>query len=441
MYNALLDRIMPVTRRFRSHRLWWFVTMIAVMIGFLAFCAIESARSGQINGWNAAMTFAGIAIVGVVIAWISCRLSYSDPRPIATKIEEKFPSLNQRLLTAISQGEAADGKPLGYLQTRVIREARDHSRKHRWADALPASELWTSRVAGWGAAGLLVCVLGMLANAAPITNQNGIANITEDERFQVQVEPGDAEIERGTSLAITARFAEDAPDEAELVCTSINKDGEETVRRINMTQNLDDPIVGGFIASVDAKFTYQIVTEEWTSEEFNVDVFEFPSLVRSDADLDYPEYTGLDDKLVEDTVRISAVEGTKVKWLCFLNKPVESGELIDKDGTRIKLVKDDTVPGALSTEFDLRETKRLTLELIDDAGRKNKYPPELIARVLPNLPPKLKLTNAKDSSVSPLEELPVGVEVRDDFGIAQVGLSYRFADNPTEDLVLRDWTR
>ena len=94
MYNALLDRIMPVTRRFRSHRLWWFVTMIAIMIGFLAFCAIESASSGQINGWNAAMTFAGIAIVGVVIAWISCRLSYSDPRPIATKIEEKFPSLN-----------------------------------------------------------------------------------------------------------------------------------------------------------------------------------------------------------------------------------------------------------------------------------------------------------------------------------------------------------
>ena len=145
-----------------------------------------------------------------------------------------------------------------------------------------------------------------------------------------------------------------------------------------------------------------------------------------------------DDKLVEDTVRISAVEGTKVKWLCFLNKPVESGELIDKDGARIPLEKDDAVPGALSTEFDLRETKRLTLELIDDAGRKNKYPPELIARVLPNLPPKLKLTNAKDSSVSPLEELPVGVEVRDDFGIAQVGLSYRFADNPTEDLVLRE---
>ena len=164
----------------------------------------------------------------------------------------------------------------------------------------------------------------------------------------------------------------------------------------------------------------------------------FPSLVRSDAGLDYPEYTGMEDKTVEDTVRVSAVEGTKVKWLCYLNKPVTRGELVDRQGNRIPLTTDESHPGAMVMEFDLQKTRRYTLKLVDEAGRENKYPPELVARVLPNRPPNLKLANAKDQSVSPLEELPLGVEVRDDFGIAQVGLSYTFANRPAKDIVLKE---
>ena len=56
--------------------------------------------------------------------------------------------------------------------------------------------------------------------------------------------------------------------------------------------------------------------------------------------------------------------------------------------------------------------------------------------MLPNAPPKLKLTEARDVSVSPLEELPLGVEVRDDYGIKQVGISYSFGDHLPKDVPL-----
>ena len=69
-------------------------------------------------------------------------------------------------------------------------------------------------------------------------------------------------------------------------------------------------------------------------------------------------------------------------------------------------------------------------------GRANKYPPELIARVLPNLPPNLKLTVAGDVAVSPLEELPIGAEVNDDFGVVKYGLAYTFAMKPQQELTL-----
>ncbi len=151
---------------------------------------------------------------------------------------------------------------------------------------------------------------------------------------------------------------------------------------------------------------------------------------------EYPDYTGMDEKRIEDTVRVSAVEGTEVTWVCFLNKSVASAELVAKDGTRITLQEDAAWPGAMSTKLDLRETQRLKLELVDDDGRRNKYPPELIARVLPNQPPSLKLSEAGDTSVSPLEELPIAAEVRDDYGIAKVGLSYTFADQPPQEITL-----
>ena len=439
MYNALLDRIRPVTRRFQSRRMWWAVTLITVFFAFLAFTAIDSARLGRVDGIRSATTIGLISLAGILIAAIFSRYAYRDPRAIATKIEDKFPNLNQRLLTALSLEKEAENNSLGYLQQRVIKEARDHSRHHDWVDVMPAGQLWSSRLAGVVSTGILAMLLGLLASVKPMAEKQGIASLPDEPLIQVVVQPGNTEVERGTSLAVTARFSEEAPDEAVLVCTSLDSDGNEAVRRIKMTQNLDDPVVGGFVASVDKEFTYQVVTDNWSSEVFSVDVFEFPSLVRSDAALDYPDYTDLEDKLVEDTVRVSAVEGTKVKWLCYLNKPVKSGVLVDKDGNRIELEAESSDDGtALSTEFDLKETRRLTLELVDDQGRKNKYPPELVARVLPNQPPKLKLTNAKDASVSPLEELPLGVEVRDDFGVAQVGLAYRFADQDTKQVVLEE---
>ena len=167
------------------------------------------------------------------------------------------------------------------------------------------------------------------------------------------------------------------PDKADLVCTAA--DGTE--RRITMTQNLDDPVVGGFVSSVDQAFEYRVVTPNWESESYSVRVFEFPALVRSDANLKYPDYTGMEEKRIEDTVRVSAVEGTDVTWICFLNKAVASAELVAKDGTRIPLQEDADWPGAMSDKLDLRETQRLKLELVDDAGRQNKYPPELVAAV------------------------------------------------------------
>ena len=95
-------------------------------------------------------------------------------------------------------------------------------------------------------------------------------------------------------------------------------------------------------------------------------------------------------------------------------------------------------PDAWTLNVTLTESTRQKLVLVDEQGRNNKYPPELIARVIPNRPPSLKLTQGGDLTVSPLEEVELGAEIRDDFGIDRAGLSYTFDRQPAQEIVLAE---
>ncbi len=441
MPEALLKCIEPVTQRLRQVRWWRSVTVVALLAagtGLLALLRLRGVGpdSALSSGTEMALLILVGTLGGVFAAWCFVRFSYHDTRAIASRIEAKFPTLQQRLLTALSQG-SSDGneasKPLGYLQRRVIDETRDHARTHRWVETVPAARLFWSRLSGLTATAALAAILILLAVAAPdpVDSPAAARALTD---AQMSVEPGDTSIERGTGLVVTARFSGAVPDQAELVC--VDSDGGE--RRVSMTRNLDDPVLGAFLASVDRPFSYQVLAPRMTSEQFEVDVFEYPSLVRADAELSYPEYTGRDDNRIEDTVRVAAVEGTSLTWSLFLNKPVDAAALVAEDGSRIELEASASQPERVTATLPMDATGRWTLALRDDDGRENQSPAELFARVIPNQPPKLKLLTAGDQRVSPLEEFPVAAEVRDDFGIAQVGLSYHFAEEPEEELVLQE---
>ena len=427
MNQALHDRIRPVAHRLRSQQFWRIVALVAILATIFTLVVSQFGHQGDRRVVYSVLTG---TVVALVCGWILCQFSFRDPRAVARRIEQRFPNLEQRLLTAVNLEDSANG----YLQQQVIREARNHSHGHPWTSTVSAGKLITSRLVGLGSLVLLGIAAGTVISDTEGTDA-AVAGGSGAE-FRVTVEPGDTEIERGSSLVVTAQFNENAvPETAQLICTQSDDEG----KTVTMTRSLSDPVVAGFLSSVTQDFQYRVVSPNWESQTYQVKVFDFPALVRSDANLDFPSYTGLDEKLVEDTVRVSAIEGTKVTWHCFLNKEVAVAELVEKDGTRLPLNRIDDDSDAVSVTIDLLETKRLTLKLTDHAGRQNKFPPELIARVLPNLPPELKLTSFGDTSVSPLEELPLEAEVQDDVGVAKVGLSYSLDGQDAKEITLKSY--
>ncbi|MCM2369933.1 DUF4175 family protein [Aporhodopirellula aestuarii] len=437
--NELRQRLQQVTRRFRQRQWWWGVAAIALITAVVGMSMLPRVAMGKADATVTVLVLLGTAVVLSFIAFVISASSYRDPTPIARKIESKFPSLQQRLLTAISVSNNPDLQA-GYLQQQVLREACDHSDRYAWTEAISNRQVWLSRLSGMGALALMMAVLGVML-FPPTPGSSGLASLPQQSIHDVAVSPGDTEVERGTNLLVTARFdgkfADFVPSEGEL--RVVFADTSEL--RSPMKRNLQDPVLGGLVTSIKEPFRYQVLTDDWVSKTYSVDVFEFPALVRSDVFLQYPAYTKMADKTIEDTRRVSAVEGTKLRWRFQLNKPVVSARLVTKQGEEIVLNLDDESATANSGELVLNASVRYSLELEDDKGRKNKYPPEMIVRMLPNQPPKLKTTAAGDVRVSPLQELALAAEVEDDFGVERMGLSYTFGGKTDEVVLATDIAR
>src|SRR5262249_42601750 len=134
----------------------------------------------------------------------------------------------------------------------------------------------------------------------------------------VDVDPGDTELERGTSLLVVARFKGAVPAAASL---TVEGHSQGTIRR-PMTRSLEDPTFAGRVESVDADLSYRVDFDGRSTKTYRVKVFENPELERTDATLVYPSYTGLESTTVQDIRHVTAVEGTELTLLCHLNKEV-----------------------------------------------------------------------------------------------------------------------
>ncbi len=431
--DLLRERLRPVIRTLQGLWFWRGSAVVLLAAALIAWALIPPVRSGQVSGSSAAWGLLAAVVVGLLIIAIAAARSYLDLRELALRIERRFPSLGQRLLTAVELPPPSQAS-LGYLQSRVIQEAHEHSRTHRWEEVVSPTQILISRLAGLFSFVAMAAMLWILATSEPTGGAARGLRSDGSGATAVRIEPGNVELERGTSLIVTAHFPglDAISDQAELVCQA--EDGSE--RRYPMKQTLDDPILSAFVASVDSSLRYQVVSEGYQSEIFTAEVFDYPALTRADAELQFPAYTGMQPKRIEDTVRVTAVEGTHLRWELNLNKPVDRATLVDSDGNRVELEVSSDLPTRYLTELEMTQTQRWRLELVDAAGRENKFPPELVARVLRNEPPTLKVVAGGDASVSPLEEFPVAVEVQDDFGVQRFGVSYLFPGGRSAELEL-----
>lgn len=403
-----------IGRLWMWRRLTWAWLTLSIMLAGLAVAGRPIAPSISL-----------IVIAGFVatVIWIRSRTVATPKTDVARHIEHAFPDLNSRLLAAIEQYPDVETGRMNILQRQVIAEAVHHSRMNDWADAVPPKQMMRAFLGQMAAFAIFLFIGGiaMQATSKPATARSTGANVAipAKDHVPVTVEPGNAELERNSSLLVLARFTSKPPADVDVVWWG----ADQVEHRASLTKSLDDPIFATRLAAIKEDISYRVEFDGRKTEDYRITVYELPALVRSDLSLQFPSYTGLESKTVEDAFEATVVEGTQVTITCHVNQPLRSAQLFAGDNPRFTLSGDSENSTTYRTQFVPDKRMRLKLHLVDQSGRKNRDPEEFRIDVIPNRVPDLKLAfPGKDMKVSPLQEVPFEAGVIDDFGVLETAL-------------------
>lgn len=402
----------------RQSRRWLFASAIGA--AFIALSVFVPALSQFL------IVFALGLVAGVLfLNRRAASLMPLDHAAAARMIEASHPSLQQALSTAIEQGE--DGQALDFLQRKLIDEVLNHSTRSQWhqvGEKRRQRGLRRNLAATLPLWALLFVSFFFETPYSKIESSGSYRGVP----LSIAVNPGNTEAERGSTVVITARFEGDAlPKEISLV--ALYPDG--TRLSSPMGRSLSDPVFVHSLQKIDSNLRYQVQYDGEESDSYQIEIYDLPALLQADATIDFPEYTSWPDRFIEDTRRVSAVEGSRLLYSFATNKPLESATLIDRDGEALILEAANPERTRFETTFTVSDSQRYALHLADDKGRSNPFPPDIRIEALPNKRPDLKIAFPRgDQRVSPIEEIALEAEARDDFGLVDFGLAYSIGVEP-----------
>ena len=421
MDRMIQHRLVQLAKRLRSQILallliaFWSVLLIGIITAF---------RQGLGVPYR---LLTGLILVGAGLLLLWSRFGYRDLRALAEQIERQFPELDEKLLTAI---EPANPNASEFLRRKLIEETLSHAKKTEWNQIVPRGRLSFLWCIQWI---LLLTTVSLPWMMPGKFKSDGPSSGGKRELLvDWQVEPGDAQIEKGADLLVTVRFPDEFAEDVRLV---VEEAGEAT-QNISLQRSLKDPIASGMLRKVNESFRYRVESDTKQSESFLIEIFEHPSVVQSDALVQSPSYAQQEDKRVINTRRVSVVDGAQVVWDLKLNKEVASAQWIDENGKTTQLAPLSEDPTNYRIEETPTGSTRYRLELVDQQGRTEKMSEEFIVKVIPNREPELKLASASDQRVSPIQEMMVGAKVQDDFGILRAGISISIGDNEPNEIEL-----
>ncbi len=419
----LESRLARVAERRRQLRLW---RGLAMCWAGAALAGLGCVALQRASGWTSSLACPALALAGAAAAFVVLgRSGREEPdwRELAVQVEGQCPDLDGRLLTAvqIQQAPLGGARP-GFMQQRLVREALEGSYKSDWVQSVPKSFLRWAQAAHWLALILFLAALSGLRT----TGGHRLLARNPDFGFGITVTPGDTQLERGESLVVLARFGRTLPATVDLVIGP----AAGSARRIPLVKSLSDPLFGCSVPDLASNVVYHVEYGGRRTRDYNVTVFEYPRLERADADVTFPDYTAQPPKHIENTRRLSAVQGSRLDLLLHFNKPVTVARLVAKDKGRAVLALAAGTNASLAqlSQFPLTASRSYELQLQDAQGRTNKAPAQFVFEVLTNRPPELRLASPHgDIRPSPLEEVTFDGTVWDDFGVRAYGLGYTVA--------------
>ena len=362
----------------------------------------------------------------------------SDAR-LARLIEEHSPGTEDRLVTAVEYSN--DNRRISpALASRMYQDANSVSAMLDVGNVIRRSRLL---LYGGAALASLLVFAGVL-KWGPREISEGVTQLVtpttlaaSKSAFSIKVKPGTARVPKGS--------------DQDIVATLINFDSPQVTifaRPLGSKDDFQGQTMEPAKAKTDFRFSifniqdsmeYFVESNSVRSEVFKLNVVDLPYVKQLDLTLNFPGFTNLPTKVVEDGGDIAALKGTIATVTAKLSGKVRAARIVFADGkkTEMKQQGSDFV-GELTVAADTS----YYIELVSVDGEAYRGSNEYDVSILTDQPPVISFDKpGRDKKATNLEEVFTQARAEDDYGVVSMDLHFSVNGGEEKKVNLQQLTR
>ena len=439
--------VKELLRRARARRqLLLSLRGVAISVGVVAVVVL-------LTGWTAhRYRYNGSALIVLRVgALLMCltTIYFALVRPLlkritdarlARLIEERTPGVEDRLVTAVEFANDESSRISPALVGRLYRDANNVSGSVDVRNVIRRSRLL---LYGGAALASLLLFAGVM-KFGPREISEGVAQLitpttlaASSNAMAIKVRPGTARVPKGS--------------DQDVIATLVNFDSQTVTifaRPLGSKQDFQGQTMEPAKARTDFRFSifniqdsieYFVESNTIRSEVYKLNVVDLPYVKQLDLTLNFPAFTNLPSKTIEDGGDIAALKGTVATVTAKLSGKVRAARIVFADGkkTDMRLQGADFV-GELTVAGDTS----YYIELVSNDGEAYRGSNEYDVSVLADQPPVISFDKpGRDRKATNLEEVFTQARAEDDYGVVSIDLHFSVNGGEEKKVNLQQLTR
>ena len=354
----------------------------------------------------------------------------SDAR-LARLVEEKTPGMDDRLVTAVEFSDSEQRKHISpAIVNRMFADANEAS-----ATLNLGTVIRRSRLQVYGAAALVsVLIFAAVLKFGPREISQGVTQLViptthaaNANALSIKVKPGTVRVPKGSDQDIIATLVNFDSNSVTIFARPLGSKDDWQGQSMEPAKAKSDFRFSVF--NIQDSMEYFVESNTVRSGVHKLTVVDLPYVKQLDLNLNFPAFSNVPSKQIEDGGDIAALKGTVATITARLTGKVRAARIVFPDGrkTEMRATGSDFV-GEVTVNGDTS----YYIELISLDGENYRGSNEYDITILEDQPPVISFDRpGRDKKATNLEEVFTQARAEDDYGV--VGIELHFAVNGGEE--------
>jgi hypothetical protein len=445
--NSETSILQDLLRRARSRRqLLLSLRGVAISLGVIAGLLLLTgwaAHRYRYNGSALIVLRAGallMCLATIYFALLRPLLKRISDARLARLIEERSFGTENRLVTAVEYANGAAARISPAIVNRLYRDANDVS-----ATLDVGNVIRRSRLLLYGSAALasLLVFAGVL-KWGPREISQGVAQLVtpttlaaSTNAWSIKVKPGTARVPKGSDQDIIATLVNFDSQSVTIFARPLGSKADFQGQTMEPAKARSD--FRHSIFNIQDSMEYFVESNNVRSDVFKLNVVDLPYVKQLDLILNFPAFTNLPTKAVEDGGDIAALKGTSANITAKLTGKVRAARIVYADGKKVEMkAQGADFVGALTVAGDTS----YYIELVSTDGETYRGSNEYDVSVLEDQPPTISFDKpGRDKKATNLEEVFTQARAEDDYGVVSMDLHFSVNGGDEKKVNLQQLTR